>query len=93
MNVSWDGARLFPRKLRQETGTDKYVFPAEAKGEYSAKAGTTTAYFSGDAEKSLGDYAWRGRRAETKRVWVKGNAIIHEGYTRAVKGVVFPVVA
>ncbi|MDR1165543.1 MAG: formylglycine-generating enzyme family protein [Deltaproteobacteria bacterium] len=56
--VSWDDARSFVRKLNQKEGTDKYRLPTEAEWEYAARAGTTTAYFFGDDEGSLGTYAW-----------------------------------
>ncbi|MDR1166674.1 MAG: formylglycine-generating enzyme family protein [Deltaproteobacteria bacterium] len=57
-NVSWDVAISFIRKLNQKEGTEKYRLPTEAEWEYSARAGTTSAYFFGDDEGSLGKYAW-----------------------------------
>jgi formylglycine-generating enzyme required for sulfatase activity len=57
-SVSWDDASSFVRKLNQKEGTDKYRLPTEAEWEYSARAGTTSAYFFGDDEGSLGTYAW-----------------------------------
>ncbi|MDR1164606.1 MAG: formylglycine-generating enzyme family protein [Deltaproteobacteria bacterium] len=56
--VSWDDALSFARKLNQIEGTEKYRLPTEAEWEYSARAGTTSAYFFGDDEGSLGKYAW-----------------------------------
>jgi formylglycine-generating enzyme required for sulfatase activity len=59
-SVSWDDATSFVRKLNQKEGTDKYRLPTEAEWEYAARAGTTSAYFFGDDEGSLGTYAWFG---------------------------------
>jgi formylglycine-generating enzyme required for sulfatase activity len=56
--VSWDDARSFVRKLNQKEGTEKYRLPTEGEWEYSARAGTSSAYFFGDDEGSLGTYAW-----------------------------------
>jgi formylglycine-generating enzyme required for sulfatase activity len=56
--VSWDDASSFVRKLNQKEGTEKYRLPTEAEWEYSARAGTTSAYFFGDDKSSLGTYSW-----------------------------------
>jgi formylglycine-generating enzyme required for sulfatase activity len=47
-NVSWYDAQEFVRRLSQRTGQN-YRLPSEAEWEYAARAGTTTAYFWGDA--------------------------------------------
>ncbi|MCP4701124.1 MAG: formylglycine-generating enzyme family protein, partial [Gammaproteobacteria bacterium] len=45
------------------TGED-YRLPAEAGWEYASRAGRETAYFFGDDEKQLGDYAWHSENSE-----------------------------
>jgi formylglycine-generating enzyme required for sulfatase activity len=57
-SVSWNDASSFVQKLNQKEGTEKYRLPTEAEWEYSARAGTRSAYFFGDDEGALGTYAW-----------------------------------
>jgi formylglycine-generating enzyme required for sulfatase activity len=49
-NVSWDEAVEFCRKLSARTGK-KVMLPTEARWEYACRAGTTTAFHTGDALK------------------------------------------
>lgn len=46
--VSWKDAMKFVQKLNSLEGTDRYRLPTEAEWEYACRAGTTTAYYTGD---------------------------------------------
>ena len=65
--VSWNDAQAFLKKLNANPshsplnqGGQRGVFrlPSEAEWEYTARAGTQTAYAFGDDPARLGDYAW-----------------------------------
>ena len=57
VNVSWNDAQLFVQKLNKRTGK-KYRLLSDAEWEYTARAGTTTQYVSGEDQNQISDYAW-----------------------------------
>ena len=56
-NVSWNDAVQFCRRLSQKEGR-KYRMPTEAEWEYACRAGTSTAYYTGDGEAALNEAGW-----------------------------------
>jgi len=63
--VSWIDAVEFCRKL--STKEDKnYRLPTEAEWEYVCRAGTTTAYYTGDEESDLSQAGWYHRNSGRK---------------------------
>jgi formylglycine-generating enzyme required for sulfatase activity len=59
-NVSWDDVQEFIRQLNTKVSGVTYRLPTEAEWEYTARAGTTTAYSFGNDKGQLGQYAWCG---------------------------------
>jgi formylglycine-generating enzyme required for sulfatase activity len=55
--VSWEDAVGFCRMVSEREGR-VYRLPTEAEWEYACRAGSTTAFFCGDAPDDLGQYAW-----------------------------------
>jgi formylglycine-generating enzyme required for sulfatase activity len=65
-NVSWDDAQEFIRRLNQKGGGKGYRLPSEAEWEYACRARSTGAYWFGDEEARLGEYAWYSLNSENK---------------------------
>jgi formylglycine-generating enzyme required for sulfatase activity len=57
VRVSWNDAVAYCEWLSRKEGAT-YRLPTEAEWEYACRAGAATAYFFGDDEGKLGDYAW-----------------------------------
>ncbi len=81
-NVTWDEAKAFAaaltERLRQEgrLGLEwEFRLPGEAQWEYACRAGTTTAYFTGDGEKALQRAGWyygnSGAKTSRFEVWLQ----------------------
>ena len=47
-HVSWEDSIAFIRKLNEKEGTGAYRLPTEAEWEYACRAGSTTAFATGD---------------------------------------------
>ncbi|HUF64265.1 MAG TPA: formylglycine-generating enzyme family protein [Verrucomicrobiales bacterium] len=100
-SVSWDEAKAFAvaltERVRREGKLDagwEFRLPGEAQWEYACRAGTATAYFTGDGDEALQRAEWHAGNSggKTSRVegwlhtlpliagWFKGK---REGKTRA----------
>lgn len=56
--VSWNDAQEFIKRLNKMENAGKYRLPTEAEWECACRAGSTTAFSSGDNVNSLRDYGW-----------------------------------
>ncbi|TAN48989.1 MAG: formylglycine-generating enzyme family protein [Methylococcaceae bacterium] len=57
INVSWFDVQIYAAWLSEQTGK-RYRLPSEAEWEYALRAGSSSAFFWGEAEQRADDYAW-----------------------------------
>jgi len=65
VNVSWNDAMAFCQWLSNKENLE-CVLPTEAQWEYACRVGTTTAWYCGDSDTPLGEYAWTGGTSRAK---------------------------
>jgi len=65
VNVSWNDAQKFCRWLSKKAGKTIRL-PTEAQWEYACRAGTITAYNTGDGEAKFTDAGWYSRNSDNR---------------------------
>jgi formylglycine-generating enzyme required for sulfatase activity len=56
--VSWEEVQQFLQRLNERQDGNLYRLPSEAQWEYACRACSTSAYWFGDEEGQLSEYAW-----------------------------------
>jgi formylglycine-generating enzyme required for sulfatase activity len=57
INIKWEDAKAYAAWLYEKTGKE-FQLPTEAEWEYACRAASKTAFFFGDDEKRLNEFAW-----------------------------------